>query len=673
MVSLAQRAYDRLVSAPSLAGRPTLRIRGVSYPVLLPSIRDPRLHIASVIFTLHVLGQVKFNFELSIPQIAASILTCALLEVAITFRRQSVIMWPASAMLTGNGIAFILRVPGTEHGDWWSLHGLWIYIAVAAVSLLSKYLIRFRGRHIFNPSNFGLVVFFLLLGSSRTDPLEFWWGPTSPWLIFALAIIVIGALVVLTRLHLLAVAVLFWLTFAAGMGVLALSGHSMSAAWHLGPVSDGHFWRVLILSPEVFVFLAFMITDPKTVPDGRIARRVYAVAIGLIASLLIAPQTTEFGAKVALLGALGIVCAARPILILLASALSDSRRGRLVARPALLVQRVRAGGRAAIGAGAFGAAAVFALALVLAGNPARSSADAGGAVASVAPVSDVTVSAKPGVASIDLPTGRRIARDAVADLAIAADALRRRDLGRAATGADGAWLEQLQRQIRAGAKGTVVVPAYRVERAHISLEPGIAQGPPRVVSVLEGKVERTTYTGSSLANRVSAAPFKQSYELALKGGRFVIVAVRGGNSAGGQGAAVAARPAVVSKGTAAFAGVKLTNVAAAVGLEFRQGAFRFGMSGDEASMMGGGLCWLDYDNDGWMDLFAVNSYTDENAAEWLKRGGFPRSALVQERQGQVRECQCQGARRSGGARQRLRRGRPQRRWLHGSVCHDGGG
>ena len=91
----------------------------------------------------------------------------------------------------------------------------------------------------------------------------------------------------------------------------------MSANWHLGPVSDGYFWRVLILSPEVFIFLSFMITDPKTVPDGRIARRVYAVSIGLLSALLIAPQTTEFGAKVALLGSLTIVCAARPILILL--------------------------------------------------------------------------------------------------------------------------------------------------------------------------------------------------------------------------------------------------------------------------------------------------------------------------------------------------------------------
>ena len=73
-------------------------------------------------------------------------------------------MWPASAMLTGNGVAFVLRVPGTEHGDWWSLNGWWIFAGTAAVSLLSKYVIKWRGNHIFNPSNFGLVLCFLLLG-----------------------------------------------------------------------------------------------------------------------------------------------------------------------------------------------------------------------------------------------------------------------------------------------------------------------------------------------------------------------------------------------------------------------------------------------------------------------------------------------------------------------------
>src|SRR5262245_39558607 len=123
------------------------------YPVVLPSIRDARLHLAAVIISLQVLGQVAFDFDLSIAQILISIGTCALLELAIVFWQKRIVMWPASALLTGNGVAFVLRVPGTEHGDWWSLHGWWIFAATSAVALLSKYILRLRGEHIFNPSN----------------------------------------------------------------------------------------------------------------------------------------------------------------------------------------------------------------------------------------------------------------------------------------------------------------------------------------------------------------------------------------------------------------------------------------------------------------------------------------------------------------------------------------
>ena len=280
-------------TSAAAAGKPTIRIRGTQYPVLLPTWRDPRLHLAAVIVSLQVLGQVAFDFRLSIAQILLSLLTCGVLEVGIAFFRQHVLMWPASALLTGNGVAFILRVPGTEHGDWWSLNGWWIFVGTSAIALLSKYVIKFRGGHVFNPSNFGLVLCFLVLGSARAEPLDFWWGPMSAWMALALTIIVVGGLAILSRLHLLQIAIGFWVAFAAGLAVLAATGHAMTARWHLGPIEGWELWRILVFSPEILVFLFFMITDPKTIPSGRTGRRVYAVAIGLLAALLAAPQTTE--------------------------------------------------------------------------------------------------------------------------------------------------------------------------------------------------------------------------------------------------------------------------------------------------------------------------------------------------------------------------------------------
>ncbi len=224
--------------------------------------------MAAVIITIHVLGQVGLRFQVSVPQILSAVLTCAVLEIVLTFRAQKAFVWPASAMLTGSGVALILRVPGTPPGDHWTTYKWYVFAGVAAFSLLTKYAIRYRGSHVFNPSNIGLVVAFLLLGSTRVEPLDFWWAPWARWMILAYAVILVGGLLITARLQLLAAAAVFWTALAAGIGVLAASGHCMTARWAFAPVCGFDYWRVIVTSPEVLIFLFFMLTDPKTVPIG---------------------------------------------------------------------------------------------------------------------------------------------------------------------------------------------------------------------------------------------------------------------------------------------------------------------------------------------------------------------------------------------------------------------
>jgi hypothetical protein len=83
--------------------------------------------------------------------------------------------------------------------------------------------------------------------------------------------------------------------------------------------------------------------------------------------------------------------------------------------------------------------------------------------------------------------------------------------------------------------------------------------------------------------------------------------------------------------------VRLEDVAAEVGLDFRHAAFRFGVSDDETAMMGGGLCWLDFDDDGWLDLFVVNAYAETDLLEFESRGGLPRSALFRNVEGRFED------------------------------------
>jgi Na+-translocating ferredoxin:NAD+ oxidoreductase RnfD subunit len=522
-------------AAPAAVGR-TLSIRGTPYPVLLPKLSDPRLHLAAVITTLQVLGQVEFHFRVSIAQILLSVATCALLEVAITFSRQRVLMWPASAMLTGNGVAFILRVPGTHHGDWWSLRGWWIFIGVASISLVSKYVLKWRGGHVFNPSNFGLVLCFVVLGRNRAEPLDFWWGGMSPWLGLAFAVIVAGGLLILSRLRLLWIAVSFWLAFAAGIGVLAVAGHAMTARWHLGPIVDANFWWVLVSSPEVLVFLFFMLTDPKTSPQSQRGRIVYAVSVGLLAALLIAPARTEWATKVALLAALAIVCAARPLLELVP-----------VARLRASVPRLAAAGVLAV-------AAYASVILVINAPPTIASASAAPGV-----LPPITILPSRGVQSqLNARTAHAIAHDLLAHI-------------------------------------------HRTGETHdgvrVWLEPGEGQGPPTAVAQLAGRTYRLTPVGARWALAVKTTT---PTEL----------------------------PA-----TTVLAGYRLSNVATAAGLDFRQGAFRYGVTSDTAAMMGGGLCWLDYNNDGWLDLFVVNSYGEGDIGAYSAHGGLPRTALFRNDHG----------------------------------------
>ncbi|HTR33696.1 MAG TPA: FG-GAP-like repeat-containing protein, partial [Gaiellaceae bacterium] len=317
---------------------------------------------------------------------------------------------------------------------------------------------------------------------------------------------------------------------------LALAGHQMTARWHLGPIEGFSFWWVLVTSPEVLVFLFFMITDPKTAPRGPRARVVYALVLGALASALIAPTRTEFAAKVALLSSLAIVCLAKALLEL----------------APIRVTRTRIAAATAVGLAVWAGAVLF-------GSSTAPSLAAQAAAGGSLP--EIRILHSPGVQTqLTEPTARLIAQAVVA-----------------------------------------AEPSAAHTTLAIHLVPGTDQSPPTAVA----------QAGSA------------TYHL--------------NSEADGSWSLAGAKPhaTLVAEPTSSkLAGTKLTDVAASVGLDFRQGSFRYGISNDYRAMMGGGVCWLDYNGDGFEDLFAVNSYASADTARWQAQGGLPTTELFENDHGQ---------------------------------------
>lgn len=138
-----------------------------------------------------------------------------------------------------------------------------------AVSILSKFLFRYRGKHFFNPSNFGIILVLLLTNDAWVSPGQ--WG-NEVW--FVLLFFATGGMVVQK--------VGRWETTGAFLGGYALL-EFIRNQW-LGWTPDVFINKMM--SGSLLLFSFFMITDPRAIPDRRVARMLWAFCVAILTYVL---------------------------------------------------------------------------------------------------------------------------------------------------------------------------------------------------------------------------------------------------------------------------------------------------------------------------------------------------------------------------------------------------
>src|ERR1017187_7342542 len=235
----------------------------MSVPVLppqLPSRRKPLFrfdsrYIAPAFITCILLtGHLSFGILESYQKTLLAIVTSILLELAlgrIFFHKW---VHPASAYITGISVGILLRSPA-----------FWPYALCSAISITSKYVLRVKGRHIWNPSNFGISVM-LFLAADTVATLSIQWGN---YLLPLVIIWVLGCVIVwrVRRLHITATYVVSFLAFAFLRSWITGSPWQSEVAPITGPMY------------QLFVF--FMITDPKTTVRSKAGQCVVVFLVAV--------------------------------------------------------------------------------------------------------------------------------------------------------------------------------------------------------------------------------------------------------------------------------------------------------------------------------------------------------------------------------------------------------
>jgi Na+-transporting NADH:ubiquinone oxidoreductase subunit NqrB len=215
--------------------------------------RDPRYFQMVTLVSLLTYGLLALDFDIQPAQALVTLSTAFVVQYLCTKLFKLPRFDPRSALISGLSLTLLLRS-----------NDLGLIAAAAVITIASKFVLRWKGRHIFNPTCLGIVTMLAL--SDRVWVSGGQWGQTA----------FVGFLVACAGMLVVHRAARSDVTFAflgAYIGLLA------ARAWWLGdPLSIPLH---TIQNGAILLFAFFMISDPKTTPHSRTGRLIFGTLIAL--------------------------------------------------------------------------------------------------------------------------------------------------------------------------------------------------------------------------------------------------------------------------------------------------------------------------------------------------------------------------------------------------------
>jgi Na+-translocating ferredoxin:NAD+ oxidoreductase RnfD subunit len=222
---------------------------------------DPRYLIAFLITLVLVAAQLRYHMLGSFDRLALALAVCMATEALLSWFDRGTIVNLTSAYISGVSLTLLVKPQGGA---------LWPFALGGVLAISSKYVLRYRDNHLWNPTNFAVSAL-LLAAPDRVSVLSHQFGND-----------LVTNLVIWT----------FGLVIAARVGVLHITLTYVASFVLLSSVRAAAFGQPVlpeiapITGPMYQLFVFFMITDPRTVVRGRSKQMIVAVLIAVMEMLI---------------------------------------------------------------------------------------------------------------------------------------------------------------------------------------------------------------------------------------------------------------------------------------------------------------------------------------------------------------------------------------------------